>query len=173
MAALVKDYMIAKKEIVTPDDSVASAIDLMIENDIGSVIVEDENRNIVGIFTERDLLRRYRQNQSKFLRLTISEVMTQPVITIEEGAKLSDAITLMEENKIGVFRWWTGTSISLGYSSGGNFSIDYLWRNYRPLKAWSNLSGDELVPLHFRGILFRNENHQLYYGSYPHRALFG
>ncbi len=101
MAALVKDYMIAKKEIVTPDDSVASAIDLMIENDIGSVIVEDENRNIVGIFTERDLLRRYRQNQSKFLRLTISEVMTQPVITIEEGAKLSDAITLMEENKIG------------------------------------------------------------------------
>ncbi len=64
MAGLVKDFMAQKKEIVSPDDSVESAIELMVENDAGSVIVEDSDQKVIGIFTERDLLRHYLENQS-------------------------------------------------------------------------------------------------------------
>ena len=76
MVALVKDYMVRKLEVVSPDDSVQSAIELMVENDQGSVIVVDPDDKVVGIFTERDVLRRYLTSQDKFLHLKVSEVMT-------------------------------------------------------------------------------------------------
>ncbi len=46
--------MVQKMEIVSPEDSVQSAIELMVEHDQGSVIVIDEGDKIIGIFTERD-----------------------------------------------------------------------------------------------------------------------
>lgn len=98
MVELVKDYMINKKEIVTPEDSVISAIELMIENDIGSVIVvEEDNDTVVGIFTERDILRRFMTSRSKFIHLKISEVMTKPVHTVKLDTKLSDAVKMMRQ----------------------------------------------------------------------------
>jgi CBS domain-containing protein len=98
MVELVKDYMINKKEIVTPEDSVISAIELMIENDIGSVIVvEEDNDTVVGIFTERDILRRFMTSRSKFIHLKISEVMTKPVRTVKPDTKLSDAVKMMRQ----------------------------------------------------------------------------
>ena len=78
MSALVKDYMRKKLEIVSPEDSVLSAIELMVENDQGSVIVVDDNEKVIGIFTERDVLRHYLTNQSKFIHLRVSEVMSSP-----------------------------------------------------------------------------------------------
>lgn len=98
MVELVKDYMIKKKEIVIPDDSVVSAIELMIENDIGSVIVVDEDTEaVVGIFTERDILRRFMTSRSKFIHLKISEVMTAPVHTVNPETKLADAVKMMRK----------------------------------------------------------------------------
>jgi CBS domain-containing protein len=100
MAALVKDYMRQKKEIVSTEDSVLSAIELMVENDQGSVIVMDANDKVVGIFTERDVLRRYMTNQSKFLHLKVSEVMKSPVQTVPQDMPVSEALTIMNEKKI-------------------------------------------------------------------------
>jgi CBS domain-containing protein len=101
MVELVKDYMIRKKEIVTPDDSVISAIELMIDNDIGSVIVVEEgSESVVGIFTERDILRRFMTSRSKFIHLKISEVMTQPVHTVQPETKLADAVKMMRGHDV-------------------------------------------------------------------------
>ena len=98
----VKDYMIKKKEIVTPEDSVSSAIELMIENDIGSVVVEDDKMSqVVGIFTERDLLRRFMTNRNRFINMTIGEVMTSPVVTVRRDTPLSEAVKLMKEHDVG------------------------------------------------------------------------
>lgn len=100
MAALVKDYMRVKKEIVSPEDSVQSAIELMVENDQGSVIVLDEKDKVIGIFTERDVLRHYLVNQPTFLYLKVSEVMSSPVQTVSEDMKVSDALTIMNEKNV-------------------------------------------------------------------------
>ncbi|NLI73606.1 MAG: CBS domain-containing protein [Euryarchaeota archaeon] len=97
----VKDYMIKKKEIVVPGDSVSSAIELMIENDIGSVVVEDDkDHRVVGIFTERDLLRRFMTNRNRFITMTISEVMTTPVVTVNKDTPLSEAVRLMRDHDV-------------------------------------------------------------------------
>jgi CBS domain-containing protein len=100
MSALVKDYMRKKLEIVSPEDSVLSAIELMVENDQGSVIVVDENEKVIGIFTERDVLRHYLTNQSKFIHLKVSEVMSSPLETVTPDMKVSEALTIMNEQHV-------------------------------------------------------------------------
>ncbi|HOL08091.1 MAG TPA: CBS domain-containing protein [Methanomassiliicoccaceae archaeon] len=100
MVALVKDYMIRKREIVSPDDSVQSAIELMVENDQGSVIVTDADDKVVGIFTERDVLRRYLTSQDKFLYLKVSEVMSSPVTTVTPDTTIADALALMNKKNV-------------------------------------------------------------------------
>jgi CBS domain-containing protein len=100
MAALVKDYMRKKLEMVSPEDSVLSAIELMVEHDQGSVIVLDEDNKVIGIFTERDVLRHYLMNQSTFLHLRLSEVMSSPVQTVREDTKVSEALDIMNEKKV-------------------------------------------------------------------------
>ena len=92
--------MIPKEEVVTPDDSVTAAIDLMVERDSGSVIVVDREERPVGIFTERDLLRHARIHQAKFMSLKISEVMSSPVHTVTRDTPLSSAIRIMKEKGI-------------------------------------------------------------------------
>ena len=100
MARLVKDYMVKKKEMVDPQDAVISAIEIMVENDVGSVLVVDKDEKLVGIFTERDLLRHYLETQSKFLYMTVGEVMSSPVISVTPDMKMSDALDLMAEKDI-------------------------------------------------------------------------
>ena len=100
MAALVKDYMTQKRETVSTEDSVLSAIELMVDHDQGSVIVLDDKDKVIGIFTERDVLRHYLTNQSKFLHLKVSEVMSSPVQTVPEDMKVSDALSIMNEKNV-------------------------------------------------------------------------
>lgn len=100
MPALVKDYMTQKKEVVTLEDSVQSAVELMVEHDQGSVIVVDDNDRVVGIFTERDVLRHFLSNQSKFLHLKVSEVMSTPVTTVTVDTKVADALNTMNKKNV-------------------------------------------------------------------------
>ncbi|MCU0860976.1 MAG: CBS domain-containing protein [Methanomassiliicoccales archaeon] len=97
---LVRDYMSQKRERVDPQDAVISAIELMVERDVGSVLVVDKDERLVGIFTERDLLRHYLEAQSKFLYLTVEQVMTSPVLTVPPSMPLSDALALMAEKDV-------------------------------------------------------------------------
>ncbi len=100
MVKLVKDFMVKKRETVEPQDAVLSAIELMVDNDVGSVLVLDEKDHLMGIFTERDLLRHYLESQSKFLFMTVGEVMTHPVVTVHPDMKMSEALDIMAEKDI-------------------------------------------------------------------------
>ena len=97
---MVRDLMSPKREVVDPQDAVISAIELMVERDVGSVLVVDRAGRLVGIFTERDLLRHYLEAQSKFLYLTVDRVMTSPVVTVPPTATLDVALDLMAKKNI-------------------------------------------------------------------------
>lgn len=96
----VKKYMSIKREVVSPDDSVQSAIELMVDHDQGSVIVIDDAEHVLGIFTERDVLRHYLTHQTKFLYPKVSEVMSAPVATVSEDTPIQEALEMMTSKNI-------------------------------------------------------------------------
>lgn len=74
---------------------VSDALALMAENKIGGIPVVDENRNLKGIITNRDL--RFEKNLSR----PIQEVMTsENLVTTTDGTSLSKAEEILQENKI-------------------------------------------------------------------------
>ncbi len=80
---------------ISPDASVAEADRLMGEYKISGVPVVDENMNLVGIITNRDM--RFIANKS----VKVKDVMTPaPLITASEGITLEEAEKVLQKHKI-------------------------------------------------------------------------
>jgi CBS domain-containing protein len=71
----------------------------MNERGIGSVVVTDDN-GVVGIFTERDMVRRVVAKQRDPLTTTVREVMSSPVVTCPPNTLLNDCGIVMTEKEI-------------------------------------------------------------------------
>lgn len=91
---------IMTREIVSLDNaaSVNDAMKLMIEKNIGSVVVT-RDREIVGILTERDLLKKCCP-QTQCTTMKAGEVMSSPVVTIDGSAAIGQAADLMADKRI-------------------------------------------------------------------------
>ena len=89
--------------MVTPDTSVMSAIAMMGETGTSCVLVvtSKQKSDLIGIFTERDLVRVSIQAQP-FDQLPIQTVMSHPVLTIQESAllDLNDVLRLFQQHQI-------------------------------------------------------------------------
>ena len=82
---------------VRPEDTLRHATELMMDLQIGSVVVVEDDRP-VGIITERDCVRLMASGQVP--EATARDVMTTPVITCESDKKVTDAFVAMAVNKI-------------------------------------------------------------------------
>ena len=74
---------------VGPDATVRQAVGKMAESNVGCVIVEKDAR-AVGVFTERDLLRRVVDADKDPDATRISEVMTSPVCSCKPSDDVGD-----------------------------------------------------------------------------------
>jgi CBS domain-containing protein len=94
----VKDLM--TKNVVTIDasKSVIEAAALMSQNDIGDLVVMDNN-SPVGIVTERDFVRRVLA-EGKSTNIKVSEVMTTPLKVIDPEAPIKEAARRMVNRRI-------------------------------------------------------------------------
>jgi CBS domain-containing protein len=94
----VKDFMTTNVITIDAKGTVLQAAKLMHQQDVGDLVVMD---GVVakGIVTERDLVRRV-MAQKKPLDTKVSEVMSDPLITIEEDDSLRDAARKMVKYKI-------------------------------------------------------------------------
>ncbi len=77
-----------------PGNTVADAADVMRTRSHGSALICEEEK-LVGIFTERDLLRHIANNGN--MEIVISEVMTANPETVQSTDHLSDVVRLMDE----------------------------------------------------------------------------
>ena len=87
--------------VITADvnDSLIHIAKEMIRCDRSSVIIT-ENKKPVGIMTERDISRKIIPDDRKPSTVSLTEIMTSPLITIDQNTPVSNAIQLMLENKI-------------------------------------------------------------------------
>lgn len=80
-------------------DSVQIAVKKMWDNTVGALIVLDGD-NMVGIFSERDVVRLLHSNPSDFSELSLASVMTKNVISISPEQPIEDALELMKNHGI-------------------------------------------------------------------------
>ena len=94
----VKDFMTTNVITINVKRTVLEAAKLMHQQDVGDLVVMD-GVEAKGIVTERDLVRRV-MALKKPLETKVSEVMSNPLITIDENTQLRDAARLMVKYKI-------------------------------------------------------------------------
>lgn len=106
----VRDLMTEKVVSVRPHNSVEKIYDAMAERNIRHLAVIDEEGDLVGVVSHRDLLRNARVERSDIplsvqrelmRRMRVEDVMTSEVETSEPEQPLSEAAQAMFENKFG------------------------------------------------------------------------
>lgn len=92
---------IMTKDIITvsPSETAYDATSKMLEHQIGSVIVKEGER-VVGIITKSDILRSVVKGQRESRNLRCNEIMSSPVVTVDQDLSIEAASKLMSKNKV-------------------------------------------------------------------------
>ncbi len=102
LSAAVNEYVdeIMVRKVITVDytSSWQDALELMLEKRVGGCPIVDKEDKVVGIITERDILK-FLANQTK-LDGYVREYMTSGVITAEPDMTIEEAMRLMISKKI-------------------------------------------------------------------------
>ena len=84
---------------ITPDATVYDAIARMVQHNVGALVVSDGSR-ILGMFTERDYLRRVTLEDRDAKTTRVHEVMTAKVVGIEPGRSIEECMATMTQARI-------------------------------------------------------------------------
>lgn len=98
----VSNLMNPKVQTDFEDQNIKSSCNIMLASDIGCVIIVTHNKEPtpVGIITERDVVRILGKLNPDLLQTPLRELMSRPLITIEQTASINDATKLMNNKKI-------------------------------------------------------------------------
>lgn len=95
----VEDYMTKEVVFVNLTESLQLAAAKMAERDIGSVVIVQEGKPI-GIVTERDFVRRVAALGKDPRALTVTDVMSTPLVTVGPECDINTAAKIMTDNNI-------------------------------------------------------------------------
>ena len=101
MATTAKQMLVTGSDVfaVTPDTTVFDALRLMADKDVGAVVVLS-NGQLVGIFTERDYARKVVLVGKASKDLSVAEIMSTDVVTIDPNWTTDRCMALMDERRI-------------------------------------------------------------------------
>jgi CBS domain-containing protein len=102
MRATCSEIMTRDPVVITANDTVQKAAELMKEYDIGPLPVVDEetSRKLVGIITDRDIVLNVLAQKKDAAKTKVSEVMTPDPVTCRESESLNDALDKMSSYQI-------------------------------------------------------------------------
>ncbi len=95
----VKDLMTREIVSVSIEDSIEKVAQLMVETQIGSVLVHEDYKPI-GIITKRDILERVVLDCHDPCKVKAKDIATKNLITMNSGETVRDALMLMFKHKI-------------------------------------------------------------------------
>jgi CBS domain-containing protein len=84
---------------LAPSDSLDRAVTLMMDNRIGSLVVTD-NKKLVGILSERDLLKILNDKHAIWAPLTAKDAMTPAPYTCHPDNTLEEVMGIMVEHNV-------------------------------------------------------------------------
>ncbi len=85
---------------VKPGDMIADAVSMLSEKNIGAVIVKDDAENVVGILSERDVVRRLGEKGKDALAMRVHDCMTPDPYTCPPETTLDEVMAMMTQKRI-------------------------------------------------------------------------
>jgi CBS domain-containing protein len=85
---------------VPPKVSVTGLLEDLARYNVGALVVVDEKGTLVGIVSERDVVRRLDERGAELLSVPVSEIMTSPVVTCGPGDAIDGLAETMTERRI-------------------------------------------------------------------------
>ena len=95
----VRDIMSVNVVTMPPDATIFEVATSMNKMDIGSIIIADQDRPL-GIITESDIVRRVIADEKDAKTTAAREVMSSPIIHVEPGTALTEAMRVMARSNI-------------------------------------------------------------------------
>ena len=97
----VKSFMVPREKFITVerDTDAQTAARIMRDRGIGSLFVTN-GKEIVGILTDTDMVRRVVATGADSHKTTVEQIMSAPILTIEENKTVLDANDLMAQTHI-------------------------------------------------------------------------
>ncbi|MBT2397137.1 CBS domain-containing protein [Streptomyces sp. ISL-100] len=99
MAQFVREVMTAGVAAVRPDASLVEAAQLMRAQDIGDVLVAQDN-HLIGVLTDRDIALRAVADGVDPLTVSAQSVCTPAPVCIGPDDEVSTAVTLMRQHAV-------------------------------------------------------------------------
>jgi CBS domain-containing protein len=97
MAATIRELLSNRTiHYVQPDQTVFEAANYMVQCNVGAVPVLD-GAQLVGIFSERDIMKRVVSESRDPMITRVAEVMTSDVHTVPPGTSCHEAMAMMQE----------------------------------------------------------------------------
>lgn len=99
----VDEIMVRDPVTVDSERTVREAALAMDRSEIGCVLVTsmvDGKEKVVGIVTERDLVRRVLTKSGEISNVRVKEIMSSPLIILDPGATIVEAASIMEHNRV-------------------------------------------------------------------------
>jgi CBS domain-containing protein len=121
----------------TPSTLVGEVIELLADHRIGAVPVIDDGQ-VIGIMSERDVIRAIRRDGADILGWPVERVMTSPVITVESSISPLSGLSLMTQRRIRHLPVMEGGRL-LGFVSIGDLvkaRMDLIERESEAMRAY-------------------------------------
>lgn len=83
-----------------PDQTVSDAVSLMNRTNIGAILIMNPEQELLGVFTERDVLRRVLEGRLDPDSTSLESVMTREVFWIAPDSAVDDAMAIVSERNI-------------------------------------------------------------------------
>ena len=99
IAQIIEQRGAADIVTISCDSRVGEAVRLLAGKRIGALPVMEKGQ-VVGIFSERDVIYRLADEGDACLERAVAEVMTSPAITVERRATVDQALALMTKRRV-------------------------------------------------------------------------
>ncbi|MEI6646149.1 MAG: CBS domain-containing protein [bacterium] len=84
----------------TPSTTIFDAVKQMEDSRIGSLPVVENSGKIVGMLTERDCMRRVLLKERPLRSVTVGEVMSSPIITVQSSELIESCMKIMTDKRL-------------------------------------------------------------------------
>jgi CBS domain-containing protein len=85
---------------IGPEATVAEAIGRLVQNNIGSLPIIDDQEHLIGIISERDVLRGIHNHGERFYSMRVAEFMTRGAVTCDLEADVNAVMGQMSDRRI-------------------------------------------------------------------------